>query len=155
MSQPYSIEELHDLESLKDYTKRIREQEFSCKSLGRVFMLAKGVRRSARLGIDPEFTDALLEFDEGIEQACTELRKIIKGLIHIRERVDRAKIDAEREKRAVIFRRISKRKAALAAAKPIRYGANHRSITIEQAKKMLKGFTPNQMANLLAAIPKS
>ena len=149
MTNGISIQDLHDQESTKDYAERIKKEEFSCRSMHRIMALAKGIRRAAKLGIDPEYTDALLQFDDEMEEAVRALALVLELLVTIRERVDKVKVAAMRDQRSNGFARMNRRKEALANCKPKRYGSKERPLTMDNVRLALKGLSEQQMKNLL------
>jgi len=149
MTVAVSIRDLHDQESLKDFAARIKTQEFNCRSMHRILALAKGVRRAAKLGIDPDYTEALVQFDDEMEVAVRALALVLKKLVTIRERVDKKKVEAARESRFSGWNKQARRKRALAECKPKRYGTKERPLTMDNVRLALKGLNDQQIKNLL------
>jgi hypothetical protein len=139
-----------DSMTTEELAAHIRIEEFSCRSLHRVFALAKAVRRAARLSIDPCYPDDLIEFDDELDTACKQLAKVVHLLVTIRERVDTDKIDEARGVRSKAFaRRATRRKLYLAATpRKVVRGMSGKTL-LQKAKGLLEQSTQAEIRAML------
>lgn len=137
------------IETIEEFAARIRAQRWPSSQVQQCEQLAAAIRRSAKRGIDPEHLEELAEFDTLLRLAMQRLNEVTRLLYSVRERVDLAKIKAERERRAEFL--AARGGAITARARVIPAGVSQRRMKAS-VLALLRRLSPEERARVLATM---